>query len=331
MRVKLLLIAMMAVVSIVASHAAAQGVVRLVPDEPQYVLREADQPSPSDLVVSPPLANDLKDESWQKDNGIWKDGGSAGCCEPLWSVYAGAVVLRRDNPSIALFDTGFRAGVDIDVRRRLGERYELQFRYFGVDGWSDQVTETVIVDEAPEIDLFGYYANQLYSAELNLRRCWTDRVTVLAGFRWVELQEQGLFEAEDSSSGGRTYNHMYGFQLGTDLLVWDRGGPFTVNAELKAGVYSNLAKSSAFGEEPDNGSFAADGRKYHTAFLGDLAIKAKYQLNNNWAVLAGYQLLWFEGVALANDNQLTALAEGDVDTSGSPFYHGALLGAEYRW
>ena len=53
--------------------------------------------------------------------------------------------------------------------------------------------------------------------------------------------------------------------------------------------------------------------------------------SDNWAVLAGYQLLWLEGVALANDNQLIALGDGNVNTSGSPFYHGGLVGAEYRW
>jgi hypothetical protein len=90
------------------------------------------------------LSSEYQDEVLRRDNGVWKDCGSQCCCEPLWSVYAGTVFLRRDNPDVAApfgfdalgfdalgFDVGVRAGVDIDIRRRLGERHELQVRSHG--------------------------------------------------------------------------------------------------------------------------------------------------------------------------------------------------------
>ena len=174
-------------------------------------------------------------------------------------------------------------------------------------------------------------------------------MTVLGGFRWVELNEQVAYEIDtvttfpgfppfvppfaipaDFDQHAKTHNHLYGFQLGTDVLLWDRGGPLTINTELKAGIYSNLAKNTGDLESP-LGDLVGDGRTHHTAFLGELGINAKYQLTRNLALPAGYQLLWVEGVALVNDNQIAALAAGDVDTSGSPFYHGAMVGSELRW
>ncbi len=352
MRMNRCSIALMAVISIsmMAGRSEGQGVVRIVPEESTSIYQEADGPSPSDLVVPTELSSEFKDEALKQDNGTWKDGDCQFNCGPLWSVYAGAVILRRDNPDVMgplpvdpivlgtpPFDVGTSVGVEIDARRRLGERNELQVRYFGVAGWSDQFEDSGTIGPI-QWEAFAGYATRLHSTEINLRRCWTDRVTVLGGFRWVELNEKVDYEINTTTFGfsadfaqrAGAYNNMYGFQLGTDVLLWDRGGPFTVNSEVKAGIYSNLAKNSGALESPI-GDIVGDGRKYHTAFLGQLAINAKYQLNRNWALLAGYQMLWVEGVALVNSNQVDALVAGDVDTSGSPFYHGATVGAELRW
>lgn len=199
MRINQFSIAWMAVVAIsmMAGRSEGQVVVRLAPDEASSVNQEANGPSPSDLVVSTGLNSESKDEDLKRDNGVWKNGDCKFTCDPLWSVYAGAVILRRDSPDVAgpigfdapTFDVGRSVGVDIDVRRRLGERNELQIRYFGVDGWSDRFEDSGSF-LLTEWEAFAGYATRLHSTEVNLRRCWTDRVTVLGGFRWVELNEK---------------------------------------------------------------------------------------------------------------------------------------------
>jgi hypothetical protein len=341
-------------VTTISSQGMGQAVVRQVPAERPYF--QQDRTSPSDLMVATGVTSNFADEVLHSDKGATK--ACTPCCisEPLWSVYAGAVFLRRDSLDVAGplglepldFDVGVRAGVDIDIRRRLGDRHELQVRYFGVDGWSDQFSEsgTILLTDW---ETFAGFSTQLHSTEVNLRSRWTDWMTVLAGFRWVELSERVDYDLNtvtnipgfppfippisipaDFGQHARTQNHLYGFQLGTDVLLWDRGGPLTINTEMKAGIYSNLAKNSGDLESPI-GDIVGDGRTYHAAFLGELGIHAKYQLTRNLALRAGYQLLWLEGVALMNDNQLDALVAGDVDTSGSPFYHGAMVGTELRW
>lgn len=214
-------------------------------------------------------------------------------CEPLWNIYLGAVILERSNPPGVDFD--WEAGIDVDIRRRLGD-YQLQVRYFGVDDWSDANA--------------GYRSN-LHSTEVNLRRQWTDSLTVLGGFRWVEM-------GDDLNGVGDTNNHMYGGQLGAEWLVWDRGGPFTLTTGVKAGIFYNRA---------DFVSVAGQTRTDHTAFVGEWDIISRYQLTDRWTLRAGYQLLWLEGVATMDNQQVG----NPVNTSGSPFYHGALIGAEFTF
>lgn len=358
MRMHVLIISAVSVVSIAAisRQSVGQGVVQHVHDELSYFQPDTNSPFHNDLVLTSHLNDEYQAEVLRRDFGLGKGNGIQRIREPLWSVYAGAIFLHRDNPKVAAplgfdalgFDVGTRSGVDIDIRRRLGERHELQVRYFGIDGWSEQLADTGTIGLTDWATL-GDYATGLHSTEINLRSRWNDFVTVLGGFRWVELNEQVNYQLNtvtnipgfppffpptsipaDFAQRSGTRNHLYGAQIGMDVLLWDRGGPLTVNTELKAGVYSNLAKNSGSLESPI-GDIVGDGRTYHTAFLGELGINARYQLTRSWALRAGYQLLWLEGVAVVNENQVDALLAGEVNTGGSPFYHGAMVGTELRW
>jgi hypothetical protein len=48
---------------------------------------------------------------------------------------------------------------------------------------------------------------------------------------------------------------------------------------------------------------------------------------------SGYQLLWFDGVALASEQiQVTnVVTGGGIDTDGFVFYHGALISMDIIW
>jgi len=264
------------------------------------------------------------------------------------------VILRRDSSSAGPgFRFGTEGGVDVDVRRRIDEQFDLQVRYFGIDAWADQqaIDGSQMWPLVPRTFTgIGEYDSDLHSAEINLRSQRNDWLTVLGGFRWVELQENlnyernfdslGLRPAFDLERDGRTQNHMYGGQIGADLLVWDRCGPFTVNTDMKAGIYSNLAKSNSRRERRIFDDFVTSERERHTAFLGELGITASYQLTENLSVRGGYQMVWIEGVALAGNQPVESplLVDygdyghfGDLDTSGSLFYHGGTVGGEFRW
>jgi hypothetical protein len=281
------------------------------------------------------------------------------CCDccPLWTIRGGAVFMRREasgadiaiatgTPSYttADLDFGYEAGPAVTFIRHgiLGTCWDLELNYFGV--FSDATAFTGDVDSLnslPGINIVGvvpatttYYA-ELHSTEINLRRQWNDCVTILGGFRWIELSDTLTTDigAGAASFGLDVNNHLYGAQIGVDARLWQRGC-FTVEGFAKAGIYGNNADVDATTVGVGGALPLVSIAGNDTVFVGDLAITGVYALNNCWSLRGGYQLLWIDGVALA-PNQLDSVnistGAGALDTSSTAFYHGFTAGLEYRF
>jgi hypothetical protein len=280
------------------------------------------------------------------------------CCDccPNWTLRGGAVFFRRENGtaipivtgtpsySTADLDFGYQAGPAVSLIRHgfLGSCWDLELNYFGV--FSDATATTADVDTVnslPPIFVVGVvpgstvYESHLHSTEFNLRRRWSDWLTVLGGFRWIELSDD---LNTDLGAGLATFdtdvnNHLYGAQIGFDACLWQRGA-FSVESFGKAGIYANNSDVAATttgvgGALPFVSTTGSD-----TAFVGDLALTGVYALSNRWNLRGGYQLLWIDGVALAPnqlDNINIATGVATVDTSNTAFYHGFTAAAEYRF
>jgi hypothetical protein len=283
------------------------------------------------------------------------------CCTPLWTVKAGAVILARARQSGVFFEdstsgavlagagalgTAWSGGPDITIRRRLGDRGAAEVRYFSVDGWSSDAsyefsgfwqlpTTPPIAGQGP-IGINAASRARLFSTEINLRRQTNNWLTLLAGFRWIELHENLDLSAQDGSGAltNNTDNHLYGAQIGGDLLLWDRGGPFRVESILKAGIFGNSADNSARLVTQQGGpAFAIDSRQSQVAFVGEIGATGVYQMTPHLALRGGYQLLWIEGVAVASDqiSSIDALTGNAINTGGGEFFHGALCSLDFTW
>lgn len=293
------------------------------------------------------------------------------CDGPRWTVYSDALFLHRSRSDRAAlvtdsfapggnvllngadfsFDTeaGFRVGL---IRHNvLGTAWDLEGLYFGIDGWKGTMGPVYSANGAATqfvnplgntvtpADVWASYRSELHNVEVNGRRPIRDWLSVLAGFRYLELNE-GLTMFQDIGPGTNlarvavdATNHLAGFQLGLDGRVWNRGR-LELDCVLKAGIYANDAENDVritqTASLPPLGSAASEN---HTAFVGEIGLTGVYRLSRGWAIRGGYQLLWIEGVALASDQ--VAVSDPDnglatVDTSGSPFYHGAFVGLEFR-
>ncbi len=234
------------------------------------------------------------------------------------------------------------------MARRIGCNNAIEFRYFGIDDWNaTSVTTTTPGDllrvnaAVPIFTLSGdaidaAYASKLHNAEINGLHQLNERWSLLAGFRYLELDEHSTLSlvnpAVPFDYECATQSRLLGFQLGGQAALWDHGGPFTLDAVGKAGLFNNSAAQS--------GSFStgvvtlpASGREDHTAFIGEIGISGVCQLTDHLAVRGGYRLLWIDGVALASDQ----LAVSDfanntgLNSSGDAFYHGAFAGLECTW
>jgi hypothetical protein len=171
------------------------------------------------------------------------------------------------------------------------------------------------------------YETKLSSFEFNLKHPVHPNVALSAGLRWADLRENFNFIASTEPVSGfysDTKNELFGFQLGSDLLLWTDGF-FRIEGTVKGGVYNNdinvyaktLHIERGFDEE-------------HTAFLGEanvgLVIPA-WPFNFR----IGYQFLILSGVALApeqNDSLDLFDGSGGIDL-GTPTYHGVLIGLEF--
>jgi hypothetical protein len=286
--------------------------------------------------------------------------------EPCWTVRAGTIILQRSAPVSTVlvtnslgtsalltggdFDFGFKVGPDVSLIHH-GTIADVEFRFFRVDGWNaigPTITSpagAVVQFQTPFLaagaaTVSSHYRSELGSFEANLRRPINSWLTLLAGFRYVELNEGSLAlgldfgEGETANFNVTTCNALYGFQLGADAAFWNRGGRFRVEGTGRVGVYNNhVSNRSSLVQTDGDNHFAAAGTN-HAAFVGELGFTAVYEFTPRLAARAGYELFWVQGAALASDQlAATRLAEGTagIDASGSAFYHGAIVGLECSW
>jgi hypothetical protein len=188
------------------------------------------------------------------------------------------------------------------------------------------------------------YSSQLQSVEVNLVKKYC-RANLLAGLRYVSLDEEFNIHPNDPMTGMSDYNiatrnNLYGAQIGMEIdRCWGRFGLDTV---VKAGLYANDAKQRQFVTDFPAGLFIRNfftqapnsTSKANTAFVGEIGITGTYDLTCNLAFRAGYNMLWIEGVALA-PNQLdftnTPTSGTAVLTGGGLSLHGVTFGLEGRF
>lgn len=291
-----------------------------------------------------------------------------GPANPRWVAQVDALMLWQGNiASRPLFTDSATGLTALDVNQArppmsAGPRYGLFFNvdqchaiegnYFNVGQFAGSTsvpagTYTAVNMPAlfvpPTTDSTLTTSGQIQSAELNLRRRQCGRpITWLAGFRWVEWNQQlMLVDAAMPSTAyvdSRVGNDLYGGQLGMDVSLWEKvGGPVTVNAIGKAGVFSNNAfhrtsetDQSGILRGPESATATA------TSFFGEVGVNGSVRLTRWLAWRAGYSLFWLSGVAVpANQLSLVSLSEtpgpATINTNGSVLLHGVTTGLEARW
>ena len=213
--------------------------------------------------------------------------------------------------------------------------------YFGIDSYGSTVTTTDVdtwfINPPIAVGVFPgrtHYDSDIHSAEFNLRRQWNHWLTLLGGFRWINVNE-----ILNTDIGGVATNRidvdnqMYGLQLGLDTYLWSYGR-FSLEGYGKAGIYSNDSdgRSSSFGIVGAVPVVTASEDR--AAFVGELALTGVYDISQRWSLRGGYQMLWLDGVALAPeqlDNMNIVTGVATLDVGQTAFYHGVNLAAEFRW
>ena len=279
------------------------------------------------------------------------------------------------------FSPGFRLGADYHV----DSNYDLESSFFRIAGWDS--TRSVgpdnplnwLVMKAPggffQTQDFTYQSmtwdssTELYNAELNVHKKFSDRITILGGFRWLQLSEnlQGTIPPQDrilplwklfpnnnlfdvarfeNQAGGipsealppfwdtSTINNLYGFQIGADGKLFERGR-FSIDGLIKAGGYCNHASEST-GVSIAKVVYNSEARTNHAAFVGEGGLQCKYQVTSQVTLKLGYEVLWLAGVALApgqiqqtySTNDPTTVYTIGVNSRSNVLFHGVTAGLE---
>ncbi len=282
------------------------------------------------------------------------------------------------------FQQGFSAGPDIDLIYHGGSGYGAELAYFNIFNQSD--TKSVgpngdwLVMRAPgffwqtqdypnQAMVWGATAN-LFSAEANGRLELSSRVTVLAGFRWLQLNDnlQGTLTPPDvyapswknpnacpnctlpevpltgSTRAGNyppfwntdTANNLYGFQIGVDGKLFEVGR-FSLGGLLKAGIFDDYAVQStgvSLAKQVHPSEASANG----AAFAAEGSLQLKYRIGDGLALKAGYEALWLGRIALAPGQiqETYTGPTGDVRALGVNFgsnvlFQGFTTGLEYTF
>ena len=247
-----------------------------------------------------------------------------------------------------------RGGLEIDAIRRLAA-FGVEFRYFSTDD-SSAVVATVPPSPPPDLSagavpFVGRIArytsdgspvavseySELRSFELNFRRELSPFLTVLAGYRHLDLNEHilGSFAVvlppvppDAFSVDG--FNRMDGFQLGGEAVLWrPNEGAFRIEGGAKVGIFGDAASN--------DGNFdtnAATATSTHAVFMSEWSVAAVLQITPHLAARFGYEGLLLDGVALASQQVgvLNPFAHtGSVANTGTPIYQGLTANMEYAW
>ena len=338
-------------------------------EAPDQVLTLAEVPE--DLVAEQASAQQESDAGIIQQSQQWND--EVATCGPTWIATVDALMLWQGSiPSRAIFeeqatdttalnanqlDPAMAAGPRFGLIRRLGDVNSIEGNYFNVrslkaDGALPAAGGPFALQTLPpftDIQAADVLTNaQIQSAELNWRRWNSQSITWLAGFRWVEWNEQlktnYAFESDvaagtgyyDASAG----NNLYGGQIGADVQLWNAGKAVRVNAVGKTGVFYNASafQRSAAGFTTTEGTTEQygplSGIADQTAFVGELGLNANVSITRWLAWRAGYTLFWLSGVATAADQlKLADFGAGTatINTNGSVLLHGVTTGLEARW
>ena len=249
---------------------------------------------------------------------------------------------------------GFAGGPRLGLIGHGNGDYDLEFSFFGIDDWSNakcippngsSPVFTAPGDFLQTTDhtnqgMAWSYATRLYNAELNVRWDLCPRVTMLAGFRWLNLGEnlQGTLPPERSVPfwDTSTTNNLYGLQIGEDWKMLNCGC-FSVNGLVKAGIFDNCANETT-GVSIYRIVRWESASINEAAFVGEIGLQCKYQVTQRLSLKLGYEAIWLQNVASAPGQIQETLSHVTrpvnvqalgVDSGSGVFFHGATAGLEY--
>jgi putative beta barrel porin BBP7 len=196
------------------------------------------------------------------------------------------------------------------------------------------------------------YNSRLYGGEINGRcnyACDSATLSLLAGFRYVQLNDDFSLSAQGTTTGfpgaplatGQytvsTHNNLYGAQVGGEAFI-NLAESLRLQLMAKAGVFDNfMSQRSAIVNAFVGGApFAVAGAASsdRVASVVEFGAFLHWWATPNVGIKAGVEGMFLTNVALAPDQLQFSVAPGAqslLDGSGKVFYYGPTVGLEANW
>lgn len=288
---------------------------------------------------------------------LWRNAPPS---RPLIETDAAAPFLNA-NQLDSLTAAGPRVSI---IRRNRCSGDAIEATYFNVANFNTQRSLDDLPDSNYTLSDPGIYGNgvgqpftsgtvnlgsRIQSFELNRLFCHSPNLRWIAGFRWIEWQEN--FWLQDVNTDTPTaindryatdcINSLYGGQIGADLTIftlpWLR-----VDSVAKAGAYyNNAVQRSSYTTDQSGTSDTLTVRvgdsPLSCAFVGEVGMTGVMPITNRIDFRFGYFGLWLSGIAQPTQ-QLSSQqlvpgedTKGAIKDNGGVLVQGVTLGLEGRW
>jgi hypothetical protein len=246
---------------------------------------------------------------------------------------------------------GIAPGLDASVWGRY-RMFGLEFRYFGIFEYSSSEGSglspggSVVWYQTP-LGNTGFpgtvnadYNSIIHNFEANIRWWPFDRLSILAGFRYLMLNED-LTIQQDIGPGLnfatheiKTDNTLLGGQVGLEGTIlrfkdaFFQGDELSFGGWAKGGYFNNHIKTDITITQTLGGGWSAAESDNEGTFLCEGAVNVGYKITRNVAVDLRYQVLWIQNAGLAPE-QVTHSDPFNGTASAkaqSVLYHGPWVG-----
>lgn len=268
----------------------------------------------------------------------------------LFDSSDGSVVLNADQ-----FEFDFEVGYELAASRQLGSEWAATFRFFEVNGFEDQRSDTVTGGSVFGTDIrvpgTGNFVaadtlntqlrSDLVSFDAMLDRRVSENILINAGFRYLSLDDTLNADfGSGNSARSETDNDLYGFQMGFDASLI-RKSNYDLGFRGLAGIYLNDVQGLVDTQGASDLLVPAVTDDDLAAFVGEISLDSTYRLTRSWSLVSSTRLLWLSGVATATDqlvagNLSTQIVGADrvgtlaLDT-GDVFYYGGSAGLLFEY
>jgi hypothetical protein len=160
----------------------------------------------------------------------------------------------------------------------------------------------------------------------------------LAGFRYIQLNESLTWTADDilvTGANGKyvidTTNDLFGFQMGAGIEY--ETGRWSLGVSAKSGLFWNNAESHQqmlLTANPED-DFNRTNSEAELSYLGEAEVLSRWHITPNASLRAGLEVLVIGSTALAPRQIDFIGGTNNIETGGSPWYMGGLLGFECYW